>query len=514
MPAPALGTHPQPAIPTGSAQSDPGVVHVQLIPHSDVPDRPAIGNVVERAFTEGMTIRIGRQVVKDGVVVEGKKAAKERDVWFESKVVSRNHAEMWVKDGQIYIKDIGSSSGTFLNKMRLSPSTKESRPYPLKEGDLIQLGIDYKGKTEAIYKSIMVRIGFYDQSWVNQQRRKANPVRFRTALRMLLAAANPFATSSAGGGTVNPEDDSSGTVDCCICIGAIGPFQALFVAPCSHCYHYKCVHSILAQSAMFQCPMCRQVANLAASVSTDDLFGDNEDDDDNSEETTEVVGSGGGGVVAPVQPLRIMGQLRGGGGGGGGGEDGDEGPDSAEDAPSTPVNVVARLGLSSGGGGGGPKSSSSGVSTPRNTDAQPLIAHASASASAGNHPATATAQSPESNTTISFRSPVDRLAQVESVPASGTSTGTSTPTVSRKRRSDQSLTAKLNVLLRRAKGEGGGGEPQSPGSGGGGSGRGQERDEDEEGEEEGRLGLSPVRAGTVDAGSRSVGDSDERAGRG
>ncbi|KAJ3066127.1 hypothetical protein HDU98_010552 [Podochytrium sp. JEL0797] len=56
-------------------------------------------------------------------------------VWFKSKVVSRGHAEMWLRDGQVYLKDTGSSSGTFLNKMRLSPSGKLSRPYPLKDGD-------------------------------------------------------------------------------------------------------------------------------------------------------------------------------------------------------------------------------------------------------------------------------------------------------------------------------------------------------------------------------------------
>jgi len=32
--------------------------------------------------------------------------------------------------------------------MRLSPSGKESRPYPLKDGDIIQLGIDYQGRQE------------------------------------------------------------------------------------------------------------------------------------------------------------------------------------------------------------------------------------------------------------------------------------------------------------------------------------------------------------------------------
>jgi len=48
----------------------------------------------------------------------------------------------------VYLRDVGSSSVTFLNRMRLSPSNKESRPYPLKDGDIIQLGIDYQGKTQ------------------------------------------------------------------------------------------------------------------------------------------------------------------------------------------------------------------------------------------------------------------------------------------------------------------------------------------------------------------------------
>jgi pSer/pThr/pTyr-binding forkhead associated (FHA) protein len=53
----------------------------------------------------------------------------------------------------VYLRDAGSSSGTFLNKMRLSPATKISRPYPLKEGDVIQLGVDYQGRTEGFVKA-------------------------------------------------------------------------------------------------------------------------------------------------------------------------------------------------------------------------------------------------------------------------------------------------------------------------------------------------------------------------
>jgi hypothetical protein len=34
--------------------------------------------------------------------------------------------------------------------MRLSPANKISRPYPLREGDVIQLGVDYQGRAEGI----------------------------------------------------------------------------------------------------------------------------------------------------------------------------------------------------------------------------------------------------------------------------------------------------------------------------------------------------------------------------
>ncbi|KAI8823666.1 uncharacterized protein EV422DRAFT_521911 [Fimicolochytrium jonesii] len=438
---PELSVVTSPASPgASSAQKDEsGLIRVQLIPHSDVAGRPPIGDVIERTFKEGTPVRIGRQVLRDGqpAVAKGQKAPQEQDVWFSSKVVSRNHAEMWVKDGQIYIKDIGSSSGTFLNKMRLSPSGKESRPYPLKEGDLIQFGIDYKGKPDDVYKSITLRIGFYDQSWVQAQRRKANPVRFRTGLKMLLAAANPFGSSNS-----DSESDIAGSTDCCICIGAIGPFQALFVAPCSHCYHYKCVHGLLAQSAMFQCPMCRQVANLAASVSTDSLFGLDEE----AQLDAAMQDGPTHDISPPLSPLE---------------EPGDDvsatyNADSAI-ASAGAAPRLARLQLEQIG-------TASGDATPRNYER-------SASASI----------SPESDATSTttagtIRNPVERLRQQSSPtsppqsgsagtpatsavseyvpqPSSGTSTpdrpNTASPERRQAKRRSSSLTSKLNALLRR-----------------------------------------------------------------
>jgi pSer/pThr/pTyr-binding forkhead associated (FHA) protein len=78
---------------------------------------------------------------------------------FKSKVVSRAHAEVWCEaGGKFFIKDTKSSSGTFLNHMRLSAPNAESRPFPLKDGDVLQLGVDYQGGTEEIYKCVKMRV--------------------------------------------------------------------------------------------------------------------------------------------------------------------------------------------------------------------------------------------------------------------------------------------------------------------------------------------------------------------
>jgi hypothetical protein len=277
-PLTALPSDPVSPISPDSANSalpfvQPGTIRFQLIPFSDIPGRSVTGEVVERSLNEGSVMHIGRQVIKDGQIIQkSKKKPTELDVWFTSKVVSRTHAEMWVKDDMLYIKDSGSSSGTFLNKMRLSPCGKESRPYPVKQGDVIQFGVDYKGKNDDSFKAMIMKIGFYDQSWVTNQRKKANPEKFTLALSAFLAVSNPYGQKKDSGDGPNASE-----VDCCICIGSIGPYQALFFAPCSHCYHFKCVVSLISQSPMFQCPMCRQVANLTASVSYENLLTDDKE---------------------------------------------------------------------------------------------------------------------------------------------------------------------------------------------------------------------------------------------
>jgi RING-like zinc finger len=109
-----------------------------------------------------------------------------------------------------------------------------------------------------------MKVGFFDQSWVRAQQKKSNPQKFTKALAELLAVSNPYGTSAA-------KDENCAEIECCICINAIAPFQALFISPCSHIYHHKCVAAMINHSPMFQCPLCRQVANLTASVSSESL---------------------------------------------------------------------------------------------------------------------------------------------------------------------------------------------------------------------------------------------------
>jgi hypothetical protein len=88
---------------------------------------------------------------------------------------------------------------------------------------------------------------------------------------------------------MNPNSDSSineMSTDCCICLNSMAPYQALFLAPCSHSFHYKCLLPLLSSGNMFQCPLCRQVSNLEASVVCEDDLSDIPIDSDTGMEHT------------------------------------------------------------------------------------------------------------------------------------------------------------------------------------------------------------------------------------
>jgi hypothetical protein len=58
-----------------------------------------------------------------------------------------------------------------------------------------------------------------------------------------------------------------GIPDCCICLFPVSIRQALFIAPCSHTFHYKCLRPLLeAHHPAFSCPLCRTFADLEEDV--------------------------------------------------------------------------------------------------------------------------------------------------------------------------------------------------------------------------------------------------------
>ncbi|ROV95029.1 hypothetical protein VPNG_09461 [Cytospora leucostoma] len=207
---------------------------------------------VSRTLPSGSeVIRVGRYSERDSQPAVPANVPSAAPVGFKSKVVSRRHCEFWYEDGKWYIRDVKSSSGTFLNHIRLSPPGQESKPFPINDGDVVQLGIDFKGGEEMIFRCVKMRLEL-NRGWQN----KLNKFNMNSHKRLWNM------TKSEGSGAQNYSQD------CSICLNSIAPCQCLFVAPCSHTWHFKCIRSLLSSPhyPIFICPNCRAAADLEAEV--------------------------------------------------------------------------------------------------------------------------------------------------------------------------------------------------------------------------------------------------------
>ncbi|KAH8113813.1 SMAD/FHA domain-containing protein [Phellopilus nigrolimitatus] len=83
---------------------------------------------------------LNNQRVKIGRQTNAKTVPGERNGYFDSKILSRWHAEVWEESNKIVIKDVKSSNGTCMNGERLSAEGVESEP--LKLDDIVDFGID------------------------------------------------------------------------------------------------------------------------------------------------------------------------------------------------------------------------------------------------------------------------------------------------------------------------------------------------------------------------------------
>jgi len=86
-------------------------------------------------------------------------------------------------------------------------------------------------------------------------------------LKALAATTNPPAAPKSVDRKPVPK---SGFSDCCICLFSVTIQQALFIAPCSHAFHYKCIRPLLeVHHPAFSCPLCRTFADLEGDVEVD-----------------------------------------------------------------------------------------------------------------------------------------------------------------------------------------------------------------------------------------------------
>lgn len=111
-------------------------------------------------------IKVGRYSERDNQPAQAANVPSAAPVGFKSKVVSRRHCEFWCTGGRWFIKDVKSSSGTFLNHIRLSSPGTESKPFPVNDGDIVQLGIDFKGGEEMIFRCVKIRVEL-NKGWHN-----------------------------------------------------------------------------------------------------------------------------------------------------------------------------------------------------------------------------------------------------------------------------------------------------------------------------------------------------------
>ncbi|KAK2464068.1 hypothetical protein APHAL10511_003898 [Amanita phalloides] len=142
---------------------------------------------------------------------------------FKSKVVSRAHAEIWSRRGASSVRQT----------KKVDPTSS------WKDGDILQLGVDYQGGAEDIYKSVKIRVEV-GREW------QAGANAFNTAalknLKNLAAVVSPnvqAALPTVANGKVATRVSKLQIPDCCICLFSVTIRQAFFIAPCFHAFHFN-----------------------------------------------------------------------------------------------------------------------------------------------------------------------------------------------------------------------------------------------------------------------------------
>lgn len=152
----AVQAQQQNGAPRVQAQESTAVLH--LVPMNGTFERKTI---TVPFFPD--VLRIGRQT-------NNKTIPTPLNGYFDSKVLSRQHAEVWAdRNGKIWIRDVKSSNGTFVNGARLSQENRDSDPHELREQDMLELGIDIVSEDQKtiVHHKVAARVehaGIYARS--------------------------------------------------------------------------------------------------------------------------------------------------------------------------------------------------------------------------------------------------------------------------------------------------------------------------------------------------------------
>lgn len=184
--------------------SKPQLPAIRFFPHQEVRNgRPSLtfAPISRTLPSESAIIRVGRYSEREGIPTANPTAPSDAPVGFKSKVVSRKHCEFSFVDGQWQIRDVASSSGTFLNHIRLSQPNTESRLFPIKDGDIVQLGIDFRGGEEMIFRCVKIRIEC-NRAW---QKKPNNFKWVMSTLRLYVHANNATVKQDTNNSKASPE---------------------------------------------------------------------------------------------------------------------------------------------------------------------------------------------------------------------------------------------------------------------------------------------------------------------
>jgi pSer/pThr/pTyr-binding forkhead associated (FHA) protein len=101
-----------------------------------------------------LTIPQYPQVLKLGRPNNAQKAPNLHNGYFDSRVISREHAELYIKYGKVFIRDCRSANGTFVN------GTKILEEVELHQDDTVDLGIDIDNESNKnqLHRKISCRV--------------------------------------------------------------------------------------------------------------------------------------------------------------------------------------------------------------------------------------------------------------------------------------------------------------------------------------------------------------------